>query len=84
MKHIASPEFWICFDSLPSQIQELARKNFSLLKKNPQHPSLQFKKIGEYRSVRIGLKYRALGVGVSEGVLWFWIGPHAGYDKLLH
>ncbi len=35
-------------------------------------------------SVRIGLGYRALGVmvGPSE-IVWFWIGTHADYDKLI-
>jgi hypothetical protein len=34
-----------------------------------------------FRSVRAGIHYRALGVPVPEGVQWFWIGPHAEYDK---
>jgi len=29
------------------------------------------------------MKYRALGVEIDEGMLWFWIGTHAEYDKLL-
>jgi hypothetical protein len=33
--------------------------------------------------VRVGLYYRALGVAVDGGVLWFWIGTHAHYDKLI-
>ncbi len=83
MRHFASSEFWTGLEALPSQIQELARKNYELLKKNPQHPSLHFKKVGQYRSVRVGRQYRALGVEVPDGVLWFWIGSHAEYDKLL-
>jgi len=34
-------------------------------------------------SVRVGLSYRALGVEVEGGVLWFWIGSHADYDKIV-
>jgi hypothetical protein len=66
-------------------IQHQARINYELLKQNPYHPSLQFKSVknGEFRSVRIGLGYRALGIPVDQGVLWFWIGSHADYDKLL-
>lgn len=64
--------------------KKVADKNFELLKQNPSHPSLYFKKIGRYRSVRVGLSYRALGISVSEGVLWFWIGSHADYDKLVN
>ena len=83
MRHFASPEYWSRFDKLPRRIQELARKNFELLKQDPQHPSLHFKVVGRYRSVRVGLRYRALGMEIPEGLLWFWIGSHAEYDQLL-
>jgi hypothetical protein len=68
---------------LPARIQSLARRNFELLKNNPSHRSLQFKTVGHYYSVRVGLHYRALGVSVPDGVQWFWIGSHADYDKLV-
>jgi hypothetical protein len=32
--------------------------------------------------VRVGLHYRALGVEIKDGVLWFWIGTHADYDRM--
>lgn len=83
MKHLASPRFWDCYERLPEAVRELADHCFDLLKANPRHPSLHFKKTGKYRSVRVGLHYRALGVEVSESVLWFWIGTHSDYDKLL-
>lgn len=41
------------------------------------------KKIGEYWTARVGLDYRAVGIGVPDGITWFWIGSHAEYDKLL-
>jgi hypothetical protein len=70
---------------LPVNIQQQARTNYKLLKFNPHHPSLQFKPVknGAFRSVRVSLGYRALGVPVPEGVQWFWIGSHTDYDKLL-
>jgi len=83
LRHFASPEYWACYRSLPLTIQELSDKSYSLLKNNPRHPSLHFKKVGRFWSVRIGLYYRALAVEVPEGVLWFWIGSHAEYDKLI-
>lgn len=83
MKHSASPEFWTLYKALPPSVRELADKNFSLLKTDPQHPSLHFKKVGRFMSVRVGLSYRALGVEAPQGVLWFWIGSHAEYDKLV-
>jgi len=83
MKHLASSSFWELYERLPDPIQELADKNFELLKADPNHPSLHLKKAGKYWSARIGIKYRVLGVEVDEGVLWFWIGTHAEYDKIV-
>jgi len=34
-------------------------------------------------SARIGLGFRALAVRDWEGWVWFWIGSHADYDRLL-
>ena len=64
-------------------VQQLARKNFELLKASPRHPSLHLKRVANYWSARVGLHYRALGVDIDEGILWFWIGSHADYDRLL-
>jgi hypothetical protein len=60
-----------------------ADKNYEILKADSKHPSLHLKKVGKYWSLRVGRKYRALGVDVDEGILWFWIGTHAEYDTLL-
>jgi hypothetical protein len=81
--HHASADFWKCFHSLPKQVQVAADRSFALLKADPKHPSLHFKKIDALWSARIGLHYRTLGVDVSDGVLWFWIGSHAEYDALV-
>jgi len=62
---------------LPHTVRKLADANFELLKSDPRHPSLQFKKVGRYWSVRVGLRYRALAADVDGGYLWFWIGSHA-------
>lgn len=83
MKHFANPSFWACYKRLPVSIQQLADKNFELLKDDVDHPSLHLKKVGKYWSVRVGKKYRALAVEVKEGLIWFWIGTHSEYDKLI-
>lgn len=83
MRHFASSSFWAAYTDLPDRIRQLADKNFELLKTNAAHPSLHFKKIANYRSVRVGIRYRALALEVEDGLLWFWIGNHADYDKLL-
>lgn len=68
---------------LPQEVQELARENFELLKADPHHPSLHFKKVGDYWSVRVGRRYRALATEVEGGLLWGWIGSHAEYDRII-
>jgi hypothetical protein len=83
MKHLASQSFWEAYQTLPERIQQLAVRTFDILKTDPRYPALHFKKIGRYWSVRIGLHYRALAVEVDEGPLWFWIGSHADYDRLI-
>ena len=83
MNHHASPTFWACYRALLPAVRGLADKSFSLLKQDPHHPSLHFKRVGRYFSVRVGRHYRALGLEVPDGVLWFWIGSHADYDKLV-
>jgi hypothetical protein len=85
LRHFASKRFWHCLGALPAEVQSIAHQNFALLKQDPAHPSLQFKPVGngKFRSVRVGLHFRALGVPVDGGIQWFWIGSHAEYDKLL-
>ena len=83
MKHKTASSFWKYYEHLPVDIRDLADKNFQLLKDNPSHPSLQFKKVGKVWSARVGSNYRAIATQIEEGYLWVWIGTHAEYDKLL-
>lgn len=87
MKHFTLPRFWNCYNDLPKNVQLVADKNYRLLKSDPAHPSLHFKKIGGHDkqlwSVRIGLGYRALALEKSAGLYWFWIGSHSDYDRLI-
>ena len=82
MTHHAAPDFWNSYRSLPKNIQTPADRAFALLKADPYHPSLHFKKSGNFWSVRVGIHHRALAIEVEDGVLWFWIGTHAEYDRL--
>ncbi len=83
MNHHASPDFWVCYRALPESIRELADKSFGLLKADPAHPSLHLKKVGRYWSARVGLHHRAVAVEAPNGLVWFWIGTHAEYDRLV-
>jgi len=66
-----------CRDSTAS------RQAYELLRTDPRHPVLHFKKVGRFWSVRIGLHYHALAVEQEGDIVWFWIGSHADYDKLI-
>ena len=88
MEHRAATDFWRAYDVLPQEIRDRADKQFLLLQANPQHASLQFKKIGERRkqevwSARVTLSYRALAIKRPDGYLWFWIGDHKTYYALI-
>ena len=81
--HKTTKRFWRYFDELPDLIQELARKNFKLLKSDSSHPSLHFKKVGKFWSARIGLNYRGLALKDGEDYIWVWIGTHDEYEQIL-
>ena len=83
MKHLADSSFWEAYGKLPTAVQKGADKCFQLLKNEPRHPSLHLKKTGRFWSVRIGMKYRALGVQKDNNIIWFWIGNHSEYDKFI-
>jgi hypothetical protein len=83
VKHQATQRFWKCYQGLPKEVRKLADRCYALLKENPAHPSLHFKKVGQFWSARVGLHYRALAVEAGEDRAWFWIGSHADYDRLL-
>jgi hypothetical protein len=81
--HRASSRFWNHFANLPESVQTVARKNFELLKEDPSHPSLHFKKVGKLWSVRAGINHRAIAVQEGADFIWVWIGPHDEYRRLI-
>jgi hypothetical protein len=83
VRHQASPRFWQAYNALPPEAQRLADENYELLKRDPRHPSLHFKKVGRFWSARIGAHHRALAIKEGGDVVWFWIGRHDEYDRLI-
>lgn len=83
MRHRATPKFWQFYTTLPEAIQQLADENYKLLKQDPHHPSLHFKKVGRFWSVRIGIHYRAVAIEDDQDIIWFWIGHHSEYEHLI-
>ena len=83
MNHFAANSFWGHYRVLSPQLRRLAVKNYRLLRADPRHGSLQFKRVGRYWSARVGLGHRALAVPVEGGFLWFWVGAHEIYERII-
>ncbi len=85
MRSTVSDGFHKMFVQLPHRVRTIAKKNYQLWKSNPNHPSLQFKRIHAIEplySVRVGIDWRAVGLMEGELITWIWIGSHADYDRL--
>ncbi|HEX5051648.1 MAG TPA: hypothetical protein VFZ65_07755 [Planctomycetota bacterium] len=86
MKSRTTARFRAAFSALPKAIQDRARGAYRTFQKNPKHPGLRFKRVHSEQpiySVRITRDHRALGILDGEEIVWFWIGSHDAYDKLL-
>ena len=83
----ATAQFWTCFEALPEEVREQARRAYQLWQDRPFHKSLNFKRVSQRQpvySVRIGRGWRALGLLEDDGTIyWFWIGSHSSYDRLI-
>lgn len=54
--HFTTRRFWECYNALPEEVQQTADQCHKLLKTDPSHPSLHFKKlvsIGQYEQGEI-------------------------------
>jgi hypothetical protein len=86
VKSRTTRKFRASFAQLTKQVQTQARVAYRLFKQNPSHPSLRFKKVHQnlpIYSARITRDYRAVGQLEGDTVIWFWIGSHTDYEKLL-
>jgi hypothetical protein len=78
--------FWTLFHALPGNVQQLATRNYQLWCRDPNHPSLRFRRLQGTENlftIRVGDHYRALGTLTANTVTWIWIGAHAEYDRLV-
>ena len=86
MKSRTTARFRSTYAELPESIQRRARRAYQRFKEDPSHPSLRFKRVhstSPVYSARVSLDYRAVGVMEDDEVVWFWIGSHADYERLL-
>jgi len=78
--------FRTAFAQLPLEVKRQARRAYLLFVRDPHHPSLRFKPVHlrePIYSVRVSSDYRAVGFRTGDEMIWFWIGSHADYDRLL-
>ena len=72
--------------ALPRHVRKQAREAYRLFRENSRHPGLHFKRVHDdpaIFSARVGIGYRAVGVRDGNAIVWFWIGSHAEYDRLV-
>ncbi|GIK67018.1 MAG: hypothetical protein BroJett018_48120 [Chloroflexota bacterium] len=86
MKSVLDVRFRKAFRRLPLQIRKQARQAYQFFKDDPHHPSLHFKRVGRslpIYSARVTLDYRVLGILEEDTIIWFWIGSHDEYERIL-
>ncbi len=86
MRSETTQKFWKAYEHLDETVQKQARASYELFRKNPYHPSLHFKQVHSklpVYSARVNLNHRALGILEQDTIIWFWIGPHEDYEKII-
>lgn len=86
MNSRATPQFWKLYFALPLQIQRRARRAYLQWRRDPRHPSLHFKRVSEQEplfSARVSEDYRVLGLLRNDTMIWFWIGKHEEYERVI-
>lgn len=82
----ATRKFWKLYKDLTANQQEQAKATYKQFKKDPYYPSLHFKQVHSTQpifSARISLDHRAIGVLKNNQIVWFWIGQHDEYERLI-
>lgn len=86
MKSHRTTRFRRQFESLPTEVQAAAHRAFEQFAQDPQHPVLHLKRVHTTEpvvSARITRDYRALAIREGDTFVWFWIGKHEDYERLL-
>jgi hypothetical protein len=74
------------YAALPLSVRHQARRAYRAFLYNQHSPGLAFKKVDpelNLYSARVGINYRAVARVEDDVAIWFWIGSHSEYDKLL-
>ena len=81
--HKTLPSFWACYEGLPEDIRQRADKQYERLASDPAHPSVHLKPVGQFWSARVTDAVRALAIREENTFIWFWVGTHDEYERLL-
>lgn len=74
------------YKELPLDIKRKAKGAYRLFLDNPRHPGLRYKQVHAAMpvySVRITIEYRAVGIIQNGTMIWFWIGKHDEYERMI-
>jgi hypothetical protein len=86
MNSFTTEKFWKMYLALTPEVQNQANLAYAQFREEPYHPSLQFKRVHSTKpiySARVNMNYRAIGVLNDSNIIWFWIGSHREYEKIL-
>lgn len=86
MQSHLNSEFRKCFAALPTEVKRAAIGDYRLWKQDHFANGLHFKPVNDKKpvySVRAGAGWRALGARKGEVIVWYWIGSHAMYNRLI-
>ena len=86
MKSSTTQRFWECYSELSEKVRKQAKDAYELFSHNPYYPSLHFKRVDDKEpiySVRVTDDYRVLGILEGDTMVWYWIGSHDEYERLL-
>jgi mRNA-degrading endonuclease RelE of RelBE toxin-antitoxin system len=71
---------------LPKNIRAQARAAYRRFRTDPYHTGLHFKKVHRTQpvySARINDDFRVVGTMENNEIVWFWVGKHEEYERLL-
>ena len=86
MDSLITRSFREAFRELDPVVQRKAQRAYDLFMDNPQHSSLDFKRVRGTRnlySARVDDNFRVLGELNGDTVTWYWVGPHSAYERMI-
>ena len=86
MRSKTTRKFRALLANLSVDLQRQADDAYGQFCRDSDHPGLRFKKVHgtlPVYSARVTKDCRAVGIIKDETILWFWIGKHSEYEKLL-